>query len=248
MGKVKNLLAILLTAVLLIGGSLLPVVATRFQDKTTTNVVQYENIEALQLRLEEEALSLTYLEKVFLIMHGEGLEITDEKTIIKENDVIEATHAALTPYMELFFGKPLDNDYIHYYPVMVYDGADPSRYAYYWYVTMSLDASYDDHVIVILDDETGKLLAVEMTDPEMDIAEPYLQELQYGLSTIYFSELGISPAAEWPLEIAPTAENEAMGISVVAANYQLIDTLYGEVREVNIEIGVRTNGFYIFFV
>ena len=66
MGKVKNLLAILLTAVLLIGGSLLPVAATRFQDKTTTNVVQYENIEALQLRLEEEALSLTYQEKIFL--------------------------------------------------------------------------------------------------------------------------------------------------------------------------------------
>ena len=246
MGKVKNLLAVLLTVLLLAGGSLLPAAAARFQDKATANVVRYENIEALQLRLEEEeVLSMTYQEKIFLIMHGEGLEVTDEKTIIKENDVLEATYAALTPYMELFFGKPLDNDYVHFYPVMVYDGADPSRYAYYWYVTMSLDASQDDQVIVVLDDETGKLLAIEVTDMEMDIAEPYLQELQSGLSTIYFSELGISPTAEWPLEMAATAENEARGISVVAANYQLIDTLYGEV---NIEIGVRTNGFYIFFV
>lgn len=246
MGKVKNILAILLTVILLAGGSLLPVAAARVQDKTTTNVVRYENIEALQLRLEEEeALSMTYQEKIFLIMHGEGLEVTDEKTRLKENDVLEATYAALTPYMELFFGKQLDHDYIHYYPVMVYDGADPSRYAYYWYVTMSLDVSQDDQVIVVLDDETGKLLAVEMTDSEMDIAEPYLQELQYGLSTIYLSQLEISPVAEWPLEMAPTAENAAMGIFVVAANYQFIDTLYGEV---NIEIGVRTNGFYIFFV
>ena len=127
MGKVKNLLAILLTAVLLIGGSLLPVAATRFQDKTTTNVVQYENIEALQLRLEEEVLSMSYQEKIFLIMHGMGIEVNDENTKIKENDVIEATYAALMPYMEVFFGKSFDNDYIHYYPVMVYDERDPSR-------------------------------------------------------------------------------------------------------------------------
>lgn len=248
MRKVRNAFLILLTVLLLVAGSLLPSAAAYFQDETITNAVQYESIEALKLKLEEEVLSMTFQEKIFLIMHGMGIEVNDKNTKIKENDVIEATYAALMPYMEVFFGKSFDNDYAHYYPVMVYDEGDPTRNAYYWYVTMSLDASYDDHVTMLLDDETGKLLAIELTDPEMDIAEPYLQELQYGLSTIYFSELGISPAAEWPLEIAPTAENEAMGISVVAANYQLIDTLYGEVREVNIEIGVRTNGFYIFFV
>lgn len=248
MRKVKNLIVVLVTAALVLTAGFVPMAAAQFQDQATTGVVKYESIEALQLKLEEEAPGMTYQEKIFLIMHGEGLNVTDEKTKIKENDVLEATYAALTPYMELFFGKPLDNDYIDYYPVMVYNAHDPSRYAYYWYVNMSLDSSYDDQVIVVLDDETGKLLAIEVTDMEMDIAEPYLQELQYGLSTIYFSELGISPDAEWPVEMAPMAENEARGISVVASNYQLIDALYGEVSDVNIEIGVRTNGFYIFFV
>ena len=64
--KVKNILLVLLTVVLLIGGSLLPVAATHIQDKATTNVVQYENIEALQLRLEEKVLSMTYPEKMLL--------------------------------------------------------------------------------------------------------------------------------------------------------------------------------------
>ena len=235
------LLAILLTAV----GGLLPVAATRMQDKTTANVVRYEDIEALRLRLEEEAPSMSYQEKIFLMMHGEAAEIRDESTQIKEKEIIEAIYSALTPYMEIFFGKSLDNDYMQYAPVMAYDGADPSRHAYYWYVNMSLDASSKDYISLILDDETGKLLAIDVTDGSMDIAEAYLQELQYALSATYLGELGLTPTAEWPVSLEASEKYDAKGISVAVVNYQFVDTFYGEV---NIEVGVRTDGFYIIFV
>ena len=242
MGKVKTFLAFLLTALLLVGGSLLPSAATHFQDQSTANAVQYENIEALQLKLEEEALSMTYQEKMFLLMHGAGMEVTDEKTNIKEEMVMEAAYAALMPYMELFFGGSFDNDYIEYYPVMVYDESDPSRYIYYWYVTLSLDMSMNDTVSAILDDETGKLLAIEMIDPEMYLEAKYLQKLQYTLAAIYLEDLGIEPVAEWPLEVEAYDDT---GSSLAATNYQFVDALYGEV---NVQIGVRPDGFYIYFV
>ena len=242
MGKVKTVLAVLLTALLLVGGSLLPSAATHFQDQSTANAVQYENIEALQLKLEEEALSMTYQEKMFLLMHGAGMEVTDEKTNIKEEMVMEAAYAALMPYMELFFGGSFDNDYIEYYPVMVYDESDPSRYIYYWYVTLSLDMSMNDTVSAILDDETGKLLAIEMIDPEMYLEAKYLQKLQYTLASVYFADLGIEPVAEWPLEVEAYDDT---GSSLAATNYQFVDALYGEV---NVQIGVRPDGFYIYFV
>ena len=242
MGKVKTVLAVLLTALLLVGGSLLPSAATHFQDQSTANAVQYENIEALQLKLEEEALSMTYQEKMFLLMHGAGMEVTDEKTNIKEEMVMEAAYAALMPYMELFFGGSFDNDYIEYYPVMVYDESDPSRYSYYWHGVMSLDMSMNDTVSAILDDETGKLLALEMIDPELMIEEKYLQKLQYTLAAIYLEDLGIEPVAEWPLEVEAYDDT---GSSLTATNYQFVDALYGEV---NVQIGVRPDGFYIYFV
>lgn len=242
MGKVKTFLAFLLTALLLVGGSLLPSAATHFQDQSTANAVQYENIEALQLKLEEEALSMTYQEKMFLLMHGAGMEVTDEKTNIKEEMVMEAAYAALMPYMELFFGGSFDNDYIEYYPVMVYDESDPSRYIYYWYVTLSLDMSMNDTVSAILDDETSKLLAIEMIDPEMYLEAKYLQKLQYTLASVYFADLGIEPVAEWPLEVEAYDDT---GSSLAATNYQFVDALYGEV---NVQIGVRPDGFYIYFV
>lgn len=243
MGKVKNILAVLLTVLLLAGGGLLPTAVSRLQDKTTTNTVQYENIEALQLRLEEEALSMSYQEKMYLLMHGEGMEITDEKTKIKEERIMEAVYGALAPYMDLFFGDSFDNDYIEYYPVMVYDGTDPSRYAYYWHVILSLDMSFEDTVSLVLDDETGKALAVEMIDPALHIEDAYIPELQYTLAATYFKELEIEPIAQLPLE---SAENyDAMGMPVAAVNYQFVDAVYGEV---NVEIGVRPDGFYIYFV
>ena len=243
MGKVKNVLAVLLTVLLLVGGSLLPSAATYFQDQSTANAVQYENIEALQLKLEEEALSMTYQEKMFLLMHGMGMEITDEKTNLKEEMVMEAAYAALMPYMDLFLGGSFDNDYIEYYPVMVYDESDPSRYIYYWHVVMSLDISMNDSLSVILDDETGKILAIEMIDPEFMIEEKYLQKLQYTLASIYFADLGIEPVAEWPVEVESYDDT---GSSLAATGYVFIDEIHG--AEINAQIGVRTDGFYIYFV
>lgn len=245
MGKAKNLLGVLLALLLLAGGSLLPAAVTRFQDKTITHTVQYENIEALQLRLEEETLSMSYPEKMFLLMHGEGVEITDDKMKIKEERIMEAAYAALTPYVDLFFGGFVINDYIKYYPVIVYDGEDPSRYACYWHVILSLDMSANNTVSLVLDDETGKALAVELVDTEMYIDEAYLPELQYTLASTYFKELEIDPVAQWPLEAAVEAHDEAMGMSNVAVNYQFVDAVYGEVY---VEIGVRLDGFYIYLV
>ena len=242
--KVKNMLLLLLTVVLLTGGSLLPVVAARVQDQTITNVVQYENMEALQLRLEEKVLSMTYPEKMFLMMHGEGMEVTDENTNLKDEQVMEAVYAALTPYMDLFLGGSFDNDYIEYYPVMVYDWGDPSRYAYYWHVTMSLDMSMSDNLSVILDDETKKILAIEMIDPELQIDSAYLKKQQEALAAIYFHDLGIEPSAQWPVETEPADKKEVTGISLVATEYLLVDAVYGEAI---VQIGVRTDGFYIYF-
>lgn len=246
MRKLKNAAVILLTLLLLTAGSLLPTAAARWQDSKTTNVVQYENIEALQLKLEEEALSMSYQEKISLVTNGMGVEITDEKTRIKESEIMEATYAALAPYMELFLGASFDNDYIEYYPVMVYDESDPSRYAYYWHVVMSLDMSVKDSISVVLDDETGKALAMELIDPEMYIEEEYLQKLQYALAAAYFENLGIEPVAEWPLAVESANKNEEMDISLAATGYVFIDEARGV--ELNVQIGVRTDGFYIYIV
>ena len=240
MRKVKNALVILLSLLLMAGGSLLPMAAARIQDNAVTNAVAYGNIEALQLKLEEEVLSMTYPEKMSLIINGMGMEVGDENTRLKNADVPEAAYAALTPYLELFLGKVPDNDMLQFYPVMVYDETDPLRYAYYWHVSLSLDMSAKDTMNMILDDETGKLLAVELMDPGMSIERGYLEKLRTALSAIYLEELALTPAEEWML-----AAEEKYGIPAAGSSCLFADE---NGNEIFIEICVDEYGFHIWMI
>lgn len=244
MRKVKNAAIVLLTLILLAVGSLLPAAAAHFQDSKTTNVVQYESIEALQLKLEEDVPALTFHEKLQLISSGVGMEVTDANTRLKEKDIMEAAYTALVPYMELFFGKPLDHDLLKYGAAMCYDETDPTRYCYYWHIQMSLDTSHTDGISVILDDETGMILGIEMYDPEWEIDAAYHRELETALAATYFGELGMDPQAVWPRDVEEVTPN-ASGREGVASQYMFVDTIYGEIH---LEIGVYTDGFYIYII
>lgn len=242
MRNVKNALLILLVVLLLAAGSLLPMGAAALQDKTTANVVQYEDIEALQLKLEEQEPKLSYQEKLFLMVNGTGVDVAEDVMRLNGGEVIEAAYAALQPYADIY-GLTLDNDALEYSSLMVFNENDPSAVSYYWSVYMSLDISQNDVITVILDDETGKLLAVELIDQDMDIAADYLQKMQYAVSTAYLEELGLEPVAEWPVE-AESALYFGMdeGGAQIATRYQFIDARYGEII---IEICAHSDGFYI---
>ena len=242
MRKVKNLIVVLVTAALVLTAGFVPMAAAQFQDQATTGVVKYESIEALQLKLEEEAPDMTFVEKMFLLTNGVGMEVTDENTRIKEEEILETAYAAVAPYLELYFGDSVDNDFLHYNAAMVYDERDPTRYCYYWFVQLSLDISYNDTISIVLDDETGKILAIEVTDPDFGIAADYFEKLQYAISTIYLSELGMSPAEEWPMEIESVAKDWNVAIPAVGAHYLFVEPLYGEI---SVEICVHSDGFYI---
>lgn len=248
MRKVKNAFLILLAALLVAAGGLLPMAAARLQDKATIGTAKYEDIEVLQLKMEEEP-GLSFYEKIQLITAGIGVEVTDETMKMTGAQVLEAVYAGLQAYVDIgFLVEDLSNDYLEFYPIMVYDENDPSVFNYYWHVSMSLDVSQNDFISLILDDETGKILAIELKDPEMYIEAPYLTELEYQISSVYFNDLEIVPAAEMPVDaegILDGYANELQepGDSHVLIRYQCVDVRYGEI---NIEICVHSNGFYIF--
>ena len=250
MRKVKNALLILLAVLLLAAGGLLPMGAAYMQDKKTANVVQYADIEALQLKMEEEQPEMSMYEKLRLMMHGIGTEITSEMTRMNGAEILESMYAQLQPFAGMgILADDLSNDYLEYYPVMVYEESSPTVYNYYWEVQMSLDASQYDHIRAILDDETGKLLAIEVTDPKnMDIPAKALAELECSISQYYFENLGITPVDAVPVDAEAVLDgyvNETLehGDSYFLMHYQCVDVLYGEV---NIEVCVDSNGFYIF--
>lgn len=249
MRKVKNALLILMAALLVAAGGLLPMAAAQLQDKATIGTAKYEDIEALQLKLEEQNPEMSFYEKLRLMMHGIGAEVTSEMTGMTGAEVLETMYAQLQPFADMgILAEDLSNDYLEYNPVMFYEDGDPTNYNYYWEVQMSLDASQYDYIRAVLDDETGKLLAIEVTDANMDLAADILTELEYSISQYYFENLGITPVEAVPVDVEGVLGgyvNETLeaGDSYYLMRYQCVDVLYGEV---NIEVCVDSNGFYIF--
>ena len=241
MRKVKTILLLLLAAVVLAAGGLLPMAAARIQDWTTADVVHYENIEALQLKLEEEESGMSFFEKLYLMVNGTGMEVTEDVTRMYEEEAIEAAFAALQPYMDIY-GLPLDNDELQCFPYMIYDESDPTKLNYYWQVYISLDVSQNDEITVILDDETGKLIAAELRDWDMEITAGYLQELQSAVSAAYLGELELEPLDQWQVDVSSVYTEYESREPPAVIRYQFIDVRYGEI---NIEIGAHSNGFYI---
>lgn len=247
MTKLKNVSALLLVFLLAAVGAVIPVVTARVQDALTAGQVQYADVDSLQLTLEERRQQLHIQEKLQLITQGMGVEVTSEVTNMNGAQMLEAMYAQLEPYSAFGLFVQPDNDYLEFNPVMVYDETDPERYAFCWLVNMSFDAFEGDSLTVVLDDETGKLLAMEYIDPSMQNPEKALWELQEGIQATYFGELGLTPVEAMPVDtegilMEPMESVNDAGDSHMVMRYQLVDVQYGEI---NVEICVHTNGFYI---
>ena len=221
--------------------------AAHMRDAATANVVQYADIEALKLKLEEEQPGMGVCEKLRLMMHGIGAEITSEMTEMTGAEILETMYAQLQPFADMgVLAKDLSNDYMEYYPSMCYEETAPTVCSYYWEV--SLDVSEYDSVRVVLDDKTGKLLAIEVIDPNMEIPEEALQELERLIRENYFTNLGLTPIDATPMESVGKLKGYTEGILADGGPCFLMSYLCVDESndEINVEIGVDTHGFYIF--
>lgn len=248
MTKLKNFAVLLLAFLLVAAGGVLPLAVAYAQDHFTTGQVAYADIASLQLTLEEDKMALSMLQKLVLISNGVGVEVTSEVTKMDGKDILEMLYAQLDPYSSMGLFAEVDNDMLEFYPVMVYDEADPDLYNFYWYVSMSFDASEYDQLVAVLDDETGKLLALEYVDPDLYLDQKNMWEIQNAISAVYFENLELSPVDVMPVD-SEGMLSETMGTvdgagdSHVLMRYRLNDVEYGEV---NVEICVHTSGFSIY--
>lgn len=112
---------------------------------------------------------------------------------------------------------------------------------------MSLDGFENDSITVILDDETGEILALECWNLPTLIEDSFLEKYEDMVRVNYFGNLGITPtgAKQIDMEVVATEPGSDAGIRQYAVRYQCINTLYGEI---NIEIFINANGFSVYIV
>lgn len=239
--KLKNALVLLLVFVLVAVGAVLPTVAARVQDQITAGPVRYADIDSLELILEERGPVLDMVEKLYLMLNGKGVEVTDQMTQMSEKSMIEALCAGLQPYVDMgFLRQELSYDTIEWDASMVYGETDPQTYNFYWYVHIPLDPYEEENLVVVLDDETGSILAMDYVGV---VDAYYVYETVYAIADIYFNNLGI-PSSDF-MQVDP-AESvyafEEMEYPPAIMRFQVTNV---QDRDVQIEICVQANGFYI---
>lgn len=194
MYKVKCMLVITVTALIILLGVFLPTVVFTFQDSTfgTPNI---KDISTVKLEIGAKNEPVSYAGKLYLLGAGIFIDIDEKDASMREEDAIGLLGQLLEPY----FNSNLLPDSLDDYAVDVgarlgYDPEDPEYNIVVWTVGMHNEIR-GVYIDLIIDDETGKILHIDVGSNEKPLTDTY-NDLVYVFDVfeqIYFGGLGLEP-------------------------------------------------------
>ena len=200
--KAKSIISILLTIVIVFFGASLPYLAGHIYDSINTGHENQADIRSLQLEINE----LTLYEKMLLSIVGTTIQVSDEQAYTQREDLPEVIAAAIVPYLQtgyFYFEADLEK-YINSgeietnaYPLLSYMPSDPGKSNVFWIVDLFLDDYYSEYIHMVIDDETGTLVALIIRS-DAPILEGYdCQEVAHVFYYTYCNIIGIENPEEY---------------------------------------------------
>lgn len=156
MGKWKGPLLLLLTLALVAAGALLPRLVAAVTDGSAAERVDYGELTPVELDLREKT-SLTTEQKLFLVHHGDSIQISAADVSMTEAEALAAAENALTPYYDAGLLPTLAAGETTCSPVLTYSTIN-DFYGYFWQITILQDGNWQ--LELVLDDETGRLMSI----------------------------------------------------------------------------------------
>lgn len=162
----KYSIALLLTVTVVAAGALLPSWVASALDRATLGQVEYADITSVELTLTEKREPLSIDAKLALMQIAQkidiGFDVIENKASMTEEEVLEATDIALTPYYDA--GLLADGwKKSECRPYLYFDRNDLDRNCILWEVSLysphSANSAYEN-LAVVIDDDTGTLLNI----------------------------------------------------------------------------------------
>ena len=232
MNRLKYVLVLLLAAVLILAGAALPRLVAASGDRNTLGSGGYAQMRAVEFELHKNIPSMGKL-AMMEHMHS-AVEILPSKASMTEQEVAEACRSALEPYIE----AGLMEDYTPWQVgVQAYLVQSGTVNGIFWTVYMINDSQEQYEIEAAIDDETGKLLSVWVSDQKFrgsDLQAEYL----YILADLFFSGLDIREYGSFATDDLEKWEQERQ----TAIRYRFGDQVYGEVE---VDICVQEYGFSV---
>ncbi len=156
MNRIRSILALVLTLCLLTAGAMLPVIVEGIQNKRAA-VPGFSAVQSVDLKLEEP---LTIPQKLSVLAAGQYYP-TSQNTVLTKDQLLERVESGLGPFYDRelvpYNWKDISigtNSYI------AYREDAPERNYTVWFVALE---NQDWQGEMIVDDETGTILAIQFT-------------------------------------------------------------------------------------
>lgn len=231
MGKLRVFL-LLLTALCLIGGAMLPRVVAQVTDRLETDQVVYGQMQSVQLEFQEDE-TLTAVKKLALVRSGNGVEVSESFPRMTRAEVLAAVDAALEPYIDAGLIRWNSEPKAVCTARLLFDEGF-GWYGYFWEVYLNCELSPYEALILQMDDETGQVITIYYTAEEELYPE---EELSAWLETflgIYQERQDLGAPLAW--------KDTTTGERIRSMRYRWTD---GEWEE-TVEFAVYTAGFYCY--
>lgn len=185
MGKIKNLVILLLTILSIILAAFLPRIAGWMTDAISLDGVSYSPVPAVQLQLRENMPVSGKLALMCRMDHV--IEISPELAELSDEEVRLGALAALEPYISSGLIPEFDIWSLDARALLIQTPDSPDRSGIIWSVIISGNPNGDPYICLDLDDTTGRLLRINFTDSHW--AQSDAANCLNLFTSIYFEEL-----------------------------------------------------------
>ncbi len=235
MGKIKLIVALLLTAVLLTAGAYLPRIVAALQDKGSIGQADFTDSRSVQLQIRQD---ISGIGKLAMIDRMSGtIDISPEMANLTDSQVLEAFQKALEPYISAGLIPELSPWNLESRVMLAQVQDMPELSGIFWSV-MATGPDKEYYLLdLALDDETGNVLRISFTCESWD-SRMLREDILIHFADIYFTELEIPEYQDFATRDLILGENTS------GMRFQFINPDYGQVM---VDLVVHEHGFYTSF-
>ena len=238
MHKIKSFFAVLLTVAVVAACAMLPTFVAGMQDNVQQDEITVGDVNEVKLEVEK----LNMFEKLFLFREGQSIIYKKEKTELVSKDMEILVSEQLRPYVDagLILGDVNDLS-MEATPMLYFYSGKTDLSHVFWNVNIF---SYEEpfyHLELYLDDETGKIIVINLYCDEPVYDYDMFERLQMFLE-IYISnfEDDIEDDTEY-VPVVEIVENTNTDVEVISAELRWGDVIYGELT---LEFAFSPYSFY----
>lgn len=202
-------IVLLITVALLISFAFLPALSGALQDAGVEKTVFQRPVHSIAPYISENGTALSFLDKLRIFQKSEFSAFVPALASVDEQRVRAAVEAGVQPYAEAGVACGFEGWEFHAVPYVAISLQDAARGILFWDV--GLVEAGDDRMRslnVIVDDETGKFLALHYYDPNISPDWQLWDEKCLPLSRfseIWLEQAGLRDSA-WQITPAPESQ------------------------------------------